>query len=110
MSVWANATQISDPNEFDATLTALEKRGGRVFLLLTGFVCLFAVFVFCNIHCFTRAKDEKTGASWCPDCNDVLPSLRAALEQLKEGHLVIVNVEKANYKVERKKKNGQTAS
>ncbi len=77
MSVWKRAVHISDPGEFDAAVSGL---AAPVFVLLTG------------------EKDEKTGLSWCPDCNEVLPGLQSALEQQKEGSLLVVNVVRAQYR------------
>ena len=78
-SVWARATHIQEPEEFDGAVEQLSKKGVPVYVLLTG------------------AKDA-SGASWCPDCNQVMPSLRAALEALREGELLVMNVEKAKYR------------
>ncbi len=66
-------------DQFDAAMEAAAQRSPRVYLFLTG-------------------DKDATGASWCPDCNAVLPALQKALEKEREGELVVMSVVKAEYR------------
>merc|ERR1711916_195167 len=81
MSVWDEAVQI-DGDELKVFGETVEREAAAHARL----------FVY-----FTGAKNAD-GQSWCPDCNDVVSTLRKVINEQKDLGLVIVNVKRENYK------------
>merc|ERR1711991_36432 len=79
-SVWEKAIIVDGQDEelFNKTMADL-KDHKEVFVFLTG---------------------EKTaeGVSWCPDCNQVSPTLQQTLNARPQAQLVLVSCRRADYK------------